>query len=55
MNERDGKLQNKMQNIQAKQNCLLLKDIKYTFPLKFIDIIRPITKNKKGKSTTAWV
>jgi len=47
-------LEIKVQNIQAKYNCLFCKEIKYIFPLKYIDIIRLIMKIK-GKFTTAWV
>jgi hypothetical protein len=37
----------KVQNIQAKQNCLYLKEIKYIFPLKFVEIIRLMKKKRK--------
>lgn len=42
----------KVQNSQAKYNCLFCKEIKYIFPLKYMDIIRLITREKKKKENS---
>jgi hypothetical protein len=43
----------KVQNNQAKYNCLFYKEIKYIFPLKCIDIIGRL-REKKENSQRHW-
>jgi hypothetical protein len=45
----------KVQNIRSKHNCLFFKEISYMFRLKYVAIIRLITKTKRKKKSQLLV